>query len=99
MAGRHCPGSLARCMSQSPAPHFPLEMGQSDQNSGSCLPTSLPTPALMTPSTPPNPLGQSSPLTARADRHERKDIGFNEHLLGAIIYVPTVVFSGQDCRV
>ena len=90
---------VAHCTSYSLAPHFPLETGQSDQSSGSCLPTSLPTPALMTPSTLPNLLGQSTTLAAEADTHERKDIGFNEHLLCATVCVPSMVVIGKDCGV
>ena len=42
------------------APHFPLETGQSDQNSGSCLPTSLPLSSTNYPFNSPKPTGPKS---------------------------------------
>ena len=48
------------CVWYSLAPHFPLETGQSDQNSGSCLPASLPLSSTNYPFNFPNPTGPNS---------------------------------------
>ena len=98
-AGRYCSGSGATVCGILWLPIFPLKWVSLIRTQ---VLVSLPHclfPALITPSTPLIPLGQTPLLAARADTHGRKDIRFNEHLLRATVCVPSTVFSGKDCRV